>query len=93
MSQTDDRWIAGLAIILVLALALTGRLTQRPRPSEPARRDPATATTWMADCLPGVGLKRRDAAALALREGRIDQLPAQARPAVSRLFVSPDQPR
>ena len=67
--------MAALAVVVVTCLTVI-----RPmRPAEiPAKMDPAQAEPWMADCLPGIGPARRDAAAEAIRSGRALPVPTAA---------------
>lgn len=53
----------------------------------PERRTASAAAPWMADCLVGVGPKRRAEMAQHLRAGRWDLLPARARARAAQLFV------
>jgi hypothetical protein len=57
--------VAGLLLILGLIAVL------RPTPSRqaPPSLPPAACQTWMADAIPGIGLKRRDAVAADIRAG------------------------
>ena len=79
------RWLAVGLIAGVLALGGWHRL--HPRPPAPQPRDPRTAEPWMLDALPGIGAKRRDAAAAAVRAGAWDQLPQATRTAATEAFT------
>jgi hypothetical protein len=52
----------------------------------PGHQPAAAATPWMADCLAGVGPKRRDEVALLLRTARWDRVPPRARARAAQLF-------
>jgi len=75
------RW-ASLLLLLVLAVSTWWR-----SPAQESRRVPhEDCKPWMADALPGIGPARRAGAAMAIREGRLEQLPYGARTAARRLF-------
>ncbi|GDY12930.1 hypothetical protein LBMAG53_18080 [Planctomycetota bacterium] len=79
--------MAALALVVV-----TGLTVIRPmRPAEaPAKMEPARAEPWMADCLPGIGPARRDAAAEAIRAG--GSLPTPAATAAMPAWFAPFSP-
>jgi hypothetical protein len=77
-ASTPESAIAGvmaaLAVVVVTSLtAIRIGLADMPptrRADIPGKMDPTQAEPWMADCLPGIGPARRDAAAEAIRSGR-----------------------
>jgi hypothetical protein len=79
---------------LILPLAAGLLVLAWLRPERPLTAPPkvplAEAQPWMADCLPGIGAKRRDSAAKALAAGELDKLPKQTRRAVGEYFIVPD---
>lgn len=78
--------VQGLAALAALAgLAVSGSWRARP-PAAPPRVPAAQAEAWMADCLPGIGAKRREQAAAAIRSGDLAALPPAARAAARELF-------
>jgi len=81
--ERREQWM-----LAVIFCALAAFATLRPLPASRPQRIPiSVATPWMADCLPGVGRTRRDAAANALRARRFDVLPPSAREHVGDLFA------
>lgn len=91
--MTADRtWILARPMLLaggVLALLATAAPLRSPLRPAPVRQPAVQATAWMADSLPGIGAKRRDAAVAALRAGRLADLPAPARSAAGEAFILP----
>jgi len=69
--------VGGLLVLLALLAVL------RPLPSRqaPPPLAPAVCQSWMADAIPGIGPKRRDEAAAAIRAGAV---PAVAQPWFTR---------
>ena len=47
------------------------------------------ATAWMADALPGVGVKTRESVAQAIREWRLESLRKETKQAVLKYFYCP----
>lgn len=84
--MSPERARAATAIGALAALALLALVRPAEPPPVPVRVDPAACEPWMADCLPGVGAKRRDAAVEAVRAGRIDELTTPARSAAGSWF-------
>lgn len=81
----------GASLVLVLLLLLLALVAGLRSPPDEERRLPAAvAEPWMAQALPGIGPKRRQAAAAAIRAWRLDELPATARGLVPQLFVAPE---
>jgi hypothetical protein len=74
---------------MLALMALLGTLASfRHPPAIPPERMPATAAKpWMADCLPGVGPRTRERAALDIRAGKLDDLPVNARATARELFA------
>ena len=81
-------WVTAL-----VAMVLIGLWTFRapPGPSEPRRIPTAMSEPWMADALPGVGIKTRDEQWRKVRAGTIDALPERARGMARVVFTWPDQ--
>ncbi|MCS6970067.1 MAG: hypothetical protein RMM29_02075 [Planctomycetota bacterium] len=69
--------LAALGLLLALALSAAFR---GPLPVPP-RLPAAACQPWMADCIPGVGAKRREQVAAEIRAGRI--------PAAARAWFAP----
>ena len=84
-SAADQRWIGWWALGLATILVVWAWSRVHP-PLVPAARDPATAVPWMADALPGIGAKRRDAAAQAIRQRHWSALPASAQAPAQSCF-------
>ena len=79
-------------LLLAAALPLLGAWAgSRPQPGSgvPARIPLPEAQPWMADCLPGVGVKTRERVAAALRAGRWDAVPARSRGSARAWFSAP----
>lgn len=76
-------------VLLLLAVVATWRQLM-PAPILP-RLPAATAESWMADCLPGIGPVKREAATAALRAGRLDALPPATRTVAVQVFTFADQ--
>lgn len=78
-APSPESVIAGVTAALALVV-VTGLTVIRPmRPAEiPAKMDIVQAEPWMADCLPGIGPARRDAAAEAIRSGQALPVPTAA---------------
>lgn len=66
---------AAAAAILLIALGILGALRPTADRAAPAPLPAAACTTWMADAVPGVGPKTREAVAARIRAG---QVPAAA---------------
>lgn len=77
-----------LAACLVLGVLAASAAVRPVRSVGPPAPLPAASTEpWMADCLPGVGIKTRDRAADLLRAGRIAALPSRAQAMARDWFV------
>lgn len=74
---------------MVALVAFGAWATWAPRQATPVppMLPAAGAEVWMADALPGVGAKRRDAVVEAIRTGRMEDVPASARAAVADAFT------
>lgn len=81
----NPRRQAWTALALLTTLVALAPLRPAPR-SSPSRLDASRAEAWMADCLPGIGPRRREMAATALRDGRWNDLPQAARIAAAEAF-------
>lgn len=79
-------------VMAVVAMVVIGVWTLRPAPapSEPGRISAATSEPWMADALPGVGVKTRDEQWRRIRAGAIEALPERARAIAREVFTWPD---
>jgi hypothetical protein len=74
-------------VAVVMAMGAVHRLW--PRATSPAQRDPQHAELWMADALPGVGAKTREAALESVREGHHERLPKAAQLVAQQVFTAP----
>lgn len=75
-----------VVVLATLVAALGLRLVLAPPAPEPALVLASACQPWMADALPGVGAKRREATAAAIRTGDLDAVPKQARAAAQGCF-------
>ena len=75
------------AMVALVALGAWGTWAPRQATPVPPRLPAAGAQVWMADALPGVGAKRREAITEAIRAGRLEDVPASARAAVAEAFT------
>jgi len=75
-----------LAVGLLGLLVLSLLLRPTPSPAIPPRLPKTQVTPWVADCLPGIGPRRRDNAAAALAAGRLGELPAGSRATAAQLI-------
>lgn len=89
MNAHDLRQRHQLLIAFGLLLLLGGVAYFRPIPvpGAPPRIPLSLATTWMADCLPGVGAKNRQRVAEMLRSGDCDALPKRAQAMARDVFI------
>jgi hypothetical protein len=78
-------------LMLALVLGVIIRLGFAAPAGEPPRVDARQAEAWMADALPGVGVKRRHDSLEALRRGDIEALPKQARETARACFIFPEE--
>jgi len=78
---------AAVAMVAMLVAISLAALMRHPPPRTPERIPASVCETWMADALPGVGKKTRDAAAAAIRAGELEKLPPAARARARELFV------
>lgn len=81
--------------IVIMAMVLIGALSLRPtpQPGEPVRILHVDSQTWMADALPGIGVKTRDQQWRKIRAGEFAALPERARTIARQIFIWPDEPR
>jgi hypothetical protein len=84
---TTERLQPLLLAAVLAGLGLWASLRPAARGVEPEPIPRSAARPWMADCLPGVGIKTRDRVADALRAGRWEGVPARARAVARRWFV------
>jgi len=75
------------AMVMLIALGAWATWAPRQATPVPPRLPAAAAEVWMADALPGVGGKRREAVAAAIRSGQVEDVPASARAAVAEAFT------
>ena len=85
MSPAAAQGLAACLVVGVLAFNAVLRPVRSVGP--PAPLAAASAEPWMADCLPGVGIKTRDRAAAALRAGHLAALPPRAQATARDWFV------
>lgn len=86
-SEIDSRgWL-----MVIAAMVLIGWWSHRPdpAPTEPIRIPTAMSELWMADALPGIGVKTREAHWQHLRAGEITDLPERARAMAGQIFIWP----
>lgn len=86
-SEIDHRgWLT-----VIVAMLLIGWWSHRPVPSpvEPLRIPTVMSEPWMADALPGIGVKTREVNWQHLRSGAITELPERARGMARQIFVWP----
>ncbi len=82
----------GVTVFLAVVVIGLCSLRSPPTPSEPLRVPVALSEPWMADALPGVGGKTRDAVWRRLQHERPADLPERARVVAGQLFTWPGQP-
>jgi len=80
---------------VMVAMAVIGLISLRlpPAPADPIRIPCTASEIWMADALPGVGIKTRDLQWQKIRSGEIDALPERARIIARQIFTWPEAPR
>lgn len=89
--EVDGRgWLMVMVAMVVIGL---GSLRPSPVPAEPSRIPCAVSETWMADALPGIGVKTRELQLQKIRAGDIDALPERARAIARQVFITPEAPR
>lgn len=88
--EIDGRgWLMVMVAMLVIGLA---GLRPSPTPVEPRRVACTASEGWMADALPGVGVKTRDLQWQKIRSGEIAALPERARTIARQVFIWPAAP-
>lgn len=83
----------GLAVIVAMALIGLISLRAAPAPTEPSRVALSAIgdnEAWMADALPGIGAKTREAMFHHLRAGHLEALPERARQMARQVFIIPE---
>lgn len=75
--------LLGLMIGAAVVTSLRGTLSA----GIPGRQSIDAVRPWMADCLVGIGPKRRDEVAQQLRAGRWEQIPLRARARAGQFFA------
>src|SRR5687768_6081546 len=80
-------WVKVLAAMVLIGL---WGLRSPPSPGEPRRISNALSEPWMADALPGIGIKTRDGHRRNIRSGAIEALPERARVVARQVFTWPD---
>jgi hypothetical protein len=86
-SEIDARgWL-----VVIVAMVAIGWWSHRPVPApvEPIRIPTTASELWMADALPGIGAKTREAHWRHLRAGAISELPERARAIARQIFDWP----
>ena len=78
-------WPAALLLAVAVLIA-----AWRQRPGE-LRLPHDQAEAWMAETLPGIGPRTREAMATAIRHGHLDALPHRAQAGARRIFLWPDE--
>ena len=77
----------GVTVIVALVALGLWSLRPPPTPSEPVRVAPAASEAWMADALPGVGVKTRVLTWRHLQQGQLNGVPERARKTATQVFV------
>jgi hypothetical protein len=83
-------WLTVMVVMVVIGL---GSLRSAPAPAEPVRIPCRESAAWMADALPGIGIKTRDLNWQKIRSGEITALPERARAIARQVFIWPTAPR
>jgi len=86
-SEIDGRgWI-----MVIIAMLAIGWWSHRPAPAPavPIRIPTEMSEPWMADALPGIGVKTRDVHWRHLKAGVIADLPERARNIARQVFIWP----
>ncbi len=90
-TEVDNRgWVM---VVIAMILIGFGSLRTAPQPTEPRRIFHAESQAWMADALPGVGVKTRDQHWQKIRVGDIAGLPERARVIARQVFIWPEEAR
>ena len=85
--EVDHRgWLMVLMAMVVIGL---WSLRSPPAPSDPVRVSAARSEAWMADALPGVGVKTRDQQWQRIKAGDLQALPERTRAVASQVFIWP----
>ncbi len=81
-------------LMVMVAMVVIGLISLRtsPEPTEPLRIPCAASEAWMADALPGIGIKTRDLQWQKIRSGEIGALPERARAIARHVFIWPAAP-
>jgi hypothetical protein len=79
-----------MALVAMVSIGLW-TLRAPPSPSEPGRIPNAASEPWMADALPGVGIKTRDEQWRKIRAGALNALPERARDLAREVFIWSDR--
>ncbi len=88
MSETaTPTAIASAATMVLLSIGVLASVRQPLTRSAPPPLPRNAAAPWMADCLPGIGAKRREHIAELLRAGRSDDLTPRARAVAATWFI------
>lgn len=83
--EVDQRgWLMVTVAMVVIGL---WSLRSPPAPSDPVRVPAARSEAWMADALPGVGVKTRDQQWQRITSGDLQALPERARAVASQIFT------
>lgn len=75
-------------LVALIAMVLIGLWSFRPSPAptQPRQIPHQQSAAWMADALPGVGVKTRDLQLQRIQAGEIDHLPERARGLAREIF-------
>ena len=82
-------------LMVLMAMVLIGLWSLRspPAPSDPVRVPGIHSEAWMADALPGVGVKTRDQQWQRIKSGDLQALPERARVVASQIFIWAKSPQ
>lgn len=82
--QIDGR--GGVTLLVVMTVISLWGLRSAPGPSEPLRIRPEVGEPWMAQALPGIGVKTRAVMWHHLQAGAVSELPARTRATALQVF-------
>jgi hypothetical protein len=83
--EIDHRgWLMVIGMMVLIGL---WSQRSRPLPSDPVRVPVVHCEAWMADALPGVGVKTRDVQWQRIKSGDLQALPKRARVVAEQIFM------